>query len=109
MTLSPSPEETLLSSTTINPSPSAPTQAVSRAPDKRTVVSKLEKEAKEEGLNTSSFGIIQGQRSQILPFEVHVQKGLFGLGVTLAADPDGSVIIRSIAPNTAIGKEGNLR
>jgi C-terminal processing protease CtpA/Prc len=114
MALSPSPEETLVSSTTVatttstnrtTNSTSAITQVVSRTPNKQTVVSSL----KEEGLTTNSFGIIQGQRSEILPFEVHVQKGLFGLGATFAADPDGSIIIKSIAPNTTIGKEGNLK
>lgn len=106
MALSPSPEENMLSSKALESSflQTAPAQN-----NKSAVLSNQEEKLTKGEPPVNSFGIVQGQRSEILPFEVRVEKGLFGLGATLAADPTGAIIIRSIAPNTAVGKDGNLR
>ena len=61
----------------------------------------------QKSTSSASVSKERGEEGEI--YEVHVQKGLRGLGIKVATNESGMVIVKSLASSSPITKDGTMR
>ena len=101
----PDANQTLPSSQRLIPTPPPPYQ--NQTLQNNSSATPQPSSQKSTSSSSASVSKERGEEGEI--YEVHVQKGLRGLGIKVATNESGMVIVKSLASSSPITKDGTMR